>query len=194
MSVAENIAFGRPGATQAEIEQAARDAQAHDFILGFKDGYQTVIGERGVTLSGGQKQRTAIARSLIRNPRILVLDDALSSVDTYTEEEILKRLRVVMKGRTSIIISHRISTVKDCDLIIVLDDGGIADAPVGQLFYGDPGIERGVIPTRWNHISPRVGMVWDPFGDGRTSIRAAAGLVAHLRARHRVAVRRRPGS
>src|SRR5204863_7900936 len=93
----------------------------------FPQAFDTMIGERGITLSGGQKQRTSIARAVMRNPKILILDDALSSVDTYTEEEILKRLRTVMKGRTSIIISHRISTVKEADLIVVLDHGQIVE-------------------------------------------------------------------
>jgi ATP-binding cassette subfamily B multidrug efflux pump len=93
----------------------------------FPKGYQTMLGERGITLSGGQKQRTSIARAVMRDPKILILDDALSAVDTYTEEEILRRLRTVMRGRTSIIISHRISTVKDADQIVVLNEGAIAE-------------------------------------------------------------------
>jgi ATP-binding cassette subfamily B protein len=93
----------------------------------FPKGYETMLGERGITLSGGQKQRTSIARAVMRNPKILILDDALSAVDTFTEEEILKRLRTVMNNRTSIIISHRISTVKEADLIIVLNNGMISE-------------------------------------------------------------------
>jgi ATP-binding cassette subfamily B protein len=96
-------------------------------VTEFPQAFDTMIGERGITLSGGQKQRTSIARAVMRNPKILILDDALSSVDTYTEEEILKQLRNVMKGRTSIIISHRISTVKEADLIVVLDHGQIVE-------------------------------------------------------------------
>jgi ATP-binding cassette subfamily B multidrug efflux pump len=105
----------------AEISQIAED------VLEFPNQYETMIGERGITLSGGQKQRTSIARALIRQPRILILDDCLSAVDTYTEEAILRRLRTYMKGRTSIIISHRISTVKDADFIIVIDKGQIVE-------------------------------------------------------------------
>ena len=96
-------------------------------MAGFPKGYDTMVGERGLTLSGGQKQRTAIARAVITDPRILVLDDALSAVDTYTEEEILSRLRVVMRQRTSFIVSHRISTVRDADQILVLDAGRIVE-------------------------------------------------------------------
>jgi ATP-binding cassette, subfamily B, multidrug efflux pump len=96
-------------------------------VQGFPQGYATVLGERGITLSGGQKQRTAIARAVIRRPKILILDDALSAVDTYTEEKILSRLRGVMRGRTSLIVSHRISTVKDADVICVLDHGRIVE-------------------------------------------------------------------
>ncbi len=106
---------------------AAEIAGLTEDIEGFPDGFETLVGERGITLSGGQKQRTAIARAVIRQPKILILDDALSSVDTYTEEKILARLRGVMRDRTSIIISHRISTVREADLICVLDEGRIIE-------------------------------------------------------------------
>ncbi|HSF24213.1 MAG TPA: ABC transporter ATP-binding protein [Blastocatellia bacterium] len=126
-TIAENIAFGVEHATQEEIERAAVEAGIAEDVLEFPKGYQTLVGERGITLSGGQKQRTAIARALIRRPKILILDDSLSSVDTYTEEEILGHLRRIMRGRTSLIVSHRVSTVKDADLIVVLEDGRIAE-------------------------------------------------------------------
>jgi ATP-binding cassette subfamily B protein len=126
-SLTENIRYGTDDGTKEHVQQAAEISQiAHD-VLEFPNQFETMIGERGITLSGGQKQRTSIARALIRQPRILILDDCLSAVDTYTEEEILRRLRLFMKGRTSIIISHRISTVKDADLIIVLDKGRIVE-------------------------------------------------------------------
>lgn len=126
-TIAENIAFGVEHATAEEIERAATEAGIAEDILEFPEGFATFVGERGITLSGGQKQRTAIARALIRRPRILILDDALSSVDTYTEEKILGHLRRIMRGRTSLIVSHRVSTVKDADLIVVLEDGRIAE-------------------------------------------------------------------
>lgn len=126
-TVAGNIAFGVETATREEIERAALEAGIAEDILEFPQSYETLVGERGITLSGGQKQRTAIARALIRRPKILILDDALSSVDTYTEEKILAHLRRIMRGRTSLIVSHRVSTVKDADLIIVLEDGRIAE-------------------------------------------------------------------
>jgi ATP-binding cassette subfamily B multidrug efflux pump len=126
-TIAENIAFGVEHATAEEIERAATEAGIAEDILEFPDGFETLVGERGITLSGGQKQRTAIARGLIRRPRILILDDALSSVDTYTEEKILGHLRRIMRGRTSLIVSHRVSTVKDADVIVVLEDGRIAE-------------------------------------------------------------------
>ena len=126
-TIRENIAFGVPDATDDEVRSAADGASIAKDIEGFPDKYATVVGERGITLSGGQKQRTAIARALIRNPRILVLDDALSSVDTYTEEKILDHLRDVMQGRTTIFISHRVSTVKNADRIAVLHDGRIVE-------------------------------------------------------------------
>jgi ATP-binding cassette subfamily B protein len=109
------------------VKWAASVARLDKDIGGFPAGYGTLVGERGITLSGGQKQRTALARALMTDPRILVLDDALSAVDTYTEEEILARLRGVMRERTSIIVSHRVSTVRDADLILVLADGRIVE-------------------------------------------------------------------
>jgi len=109
-------------------------------VAEFPKQYDTLLGERGITLSGGQKQRTSIARAVMRQPKILILDDALSAVDTYTEEEILKRLRGVMKGRTSILISHRISTVKDADMIVVLHEGRIVERGVHDSLVAQGGI------------------------------------------------------
>lgn len=126
-TIAENIAFGRPDATAPEVLEAATTAHIAAEILEFPQGFQTTVGERGITLSGGQKQRTAIARALVRNPRILILDDALASVDTYTEEKILSGLREAMRGRTTIFISHRISTARNADRIAVLVAGRIAE-------------------------------------------------------------------
>lgn len=126
-TIADNIRYGSVDAKEDALFHAAESAQIGKDIVDFPRGYDTMLGERGITLSGGQKQRTSIARALIRNPRILILDDALSSVDTLTEENILARLRSVMRDRTSIIISHRISTVKDADNIVVVHDGVIAE-------------------------------------------------------------------
>jgi ATP-binding cassette subfamily B protein len=126
-TVGGNIAFGVPDATDDEIRSAARAASIAADIESFPDQYQTTVGERGITLSGGQKQRTAIARAIIRDPRILILDDALASVDTYTEEKILNHLREVMQGRTTIFISHRVSTVRNADRIAVLHQGRIVE-------------------------------------------------------------------
>jgi ATP-binding cassette, subfamily B, multidrug efflux pump len=125
--IRENIALGVEAATDREIHAAADAANIAADIEGFPERYQTMVGERGITLSGGQKQRTAIARALIRNPRILILDDALSSVDTHTEDKILNHLREVMQGRTTIFISHRVSTVRNADRIAVLHDGKIVE-------------------------------------------------------------------
>lgn len=124
-TIKENIAFGKPDATQEEIEAAARAAAAHEFILTFPDGYETHVGERGVTLSGGQKQRIAIARALLVEPHILILDDSTSSVDLATEAQIQAALDQLMKGRTSFVIAQRISTVMNADQILVLDKGQI---------------------------------------------------------------------
>jgi ATP-binding cassette subfamily B protein len=122
-----NIAYGRPGATQAEVEQAARLAQVHDFVLKLPDGYDTRVGERGLKLSGGEKQRVAIARTLLKDPRILILDEATSALDTRTEQEIQAALRDAARGRTTLVIAHRLSTVVEADEIIVLQDGRIAE-------------------------------------------------------------------
>ena len=126
-SVKGNIAFGVEKAELADVEWAAEIAGLSEDISGFPDRFDALVGERGITLSGGQKQRTAIARAVLREPKILILDDALSSVDTYTEEKILGQLRGVMRDRTSVIVSHRISTVRDADMICVLDDGRIVE-------------------------------------------------------------------
>jgi ATP-binding cassette subfamily B protein len=125
-TVRENIAFGAPDVTDEDIERAARLAQAHEFIANLPDGLDTVIGERGITLSGGQRQRLAIARALVMNPRILILDDATASVDATTEARIRLGLREAMKGRTTIIIAHRLSTIALADELIVLDAGRVA--------------------------------------------------------------------
>jgi ATP-binding cassette subfamily B protein len=126
-TIEDNIAFGVVGATRREVEDAARQAGIDRDIGDFPRGYETLVGERGITLSGGQKQRTAIARALLRRPRILILDDALSAVDTETEERILHRLRTIMRDRTCLIVSHRVSTVKEADRIVVLEQGRIAE-------------------------------------------------------------------
>jgi ATP-binding cassette subfamily B protein len=138
-SVAENIAYGRPSATREEIERAAERAQAAGFIAELPDGFDTRVGERGLTLSGGQRQRVAIARALLADPRILVLDDATSSVDASTEQAIKDALREVMAGRTTFVIAHRLSTIALADDIVVLEDGTIvARGTHGQLLERSP--------------------------------------------------------
>jgi len=126
-TVRDNIAYGRDGASDAEIEQAARDANAHDFIMSFPDGYATRIGERGTKLSGGQKQRVALARALIANPRVLILDEATSNLDAESEAAVQAALSRVRAQRTTIIVAHRLSTVRDADRIIVIDDARIVE-------------------------------------------------------------------
>lgn len=127
-TIRENLAYGRPDASEEEIIAAAKAAQAHDFIMELPDGYDTVVGERGVTLSGGQRQRIAIGRALLMNPRILILDDSTSSVDTHTEHLIQKALSTLMEERTTLIIAQRLSTVKKADLILVMDNGRIVES------------------------------------------------------------------
>jgi ATP-binding cassette subfamily B protein len=122
-----NIAYGRPGATQDAIEHAARLAQVHDFVMRLPEGYATRVGERGLKLSGGEKQRVAIARTILKDPRVLILDEATSALDTGTEQEIQSALRAAARHRTTITIAHRLSTVVDADEILVLDQGQVVE-------------------------------------------------------------------
>ena len=141
-TIRENIAYGRPGATEEEIIAAAKAAQAHEFIMRMPQGYDTVVGERGVTLSGGQRQRIAIARALLMDPRILILDDATSSVDTETEHLILQALFRLMQDRTTFIIAQRVATVKHADLILVMDGGRIVQMGTHEELIRQPGLYR----------------------------------------------------
>ena len=138
-TIRENILFGVQNGDGESMQAAATIARVKEEIEGFSERYETLLGERGINLSGGQKQRTAIARAIVRQPSILILDDALSSVDTYTEDEILRGLRGVMRERTSLIISHRVSTVRDADLIIVLKDGSIVEKGTHELLMQKDG-------------------------------------------------------
>ena len=127
MSIRENIAFSVYNCSEEDIISASKSAQLHDDVMAFDKKYDTIVGERGITLSGGQKQRTALARAIVRQPQILILDDSFSAVDTVTESKILQSMKDIMKNRTTIIIAHRITSVKHCDEIIVLDDGQIVE-------------------------------------------------------------------
>jgi ATP-binding cassette subfamily B protein len=142
MPVAENIAYGRPNATREQVIAAAKAAQAHGFIERMPEGYDTVIGERGVTLSGGQKQRLAIARALLIDPRILILDDSTASVDSDTEHEIQKALRTLMANRTTLVIAQRLTTVRDADQILVFEDGRITQRGRHEELLAEEGFYR----------------------------------------------------
>jgi ATP-binding cassette subfamily B protein len=126
-SIAENIAYGRPGAGQAEIEAAARRANAHEFITGFPEGYETLVGERGIKVSGGQRQRIAIARALLKDPSILILDEATSALDSESERLVQRALEELMRGRTCFVIAHRLSTIRSANAIVVLRDGAVGE-------------------------------------------------------------------
>jgi ATP-binding cassette subfamily B protein len=144
-SIRDNIAYGVTGeVSQDAIEAAAEAAAIHDIIVGFPEGYDTVVGEKGVTLSGGQRQRVAIARALLKDPRILVLDDATSSVDTETEEQIQMALSRLMEGRTTFLVAHRIQTVMDADLIVVLDKGHVVQIGTHAELVGVEGLYRDI--------------------------------------------------
>jgi len=127
-TIRENIAYGKPDATLEEIESAAEKAYAHDFIKGFPEGYETLVGERGIKLSGGQRQRIAIARAILKDPVILILDEATSSLDSASESLVQHALENLMKNRTSFVIAHRLSTIRNADQIIVLDKGLVKEA------------------------------------------------------------------
>jgi ABC-type transport system involved in Fe-S cluster assembly fused permease/ATPase subunit len=135
-----NIGYGRIGASQAEIEHAATLAQVHQFVIGLPEGYDTRVGERGLKLSGGEKQRVAIARTILKNPRVLVLDEATSALDTHTEQEIQSALRTVAADRTTLVIAHRLSTVVDADEILVLVDGLVAERGTHRDLLAEGGV------------------------------------------------------
>ena len=148
-SIRDNITYGvHREVTQEEVEQAAREAAIHDVILTFTNGYDTLVGERGVTLSGGQKQRIAIARTLLINPRILILDDSTSSVDMETEMQIREALDKLMKNRTTFIIAHRIQSIMDADLILVFDQGRIIQSGTHAELLSQPGAYQEIYEIR----------------------------------------------
>ena len=148
-SIADNIAFGRPQATRDEITAAAKLAWIHDFIMTLPKGYDTLLGERGVNLSGGQRQRLTIARALLTDPRILILDDSLSFVDANTEREIQNAIDEAMKGRTCFIIAQRLSTIKNADKIMVLDNGEIIEFGTHRQLLAQNGVYRRIYETQF---------------------------------------------
>jgi ABC transporter fused permease/ATP-binding protein len=161
-SIAENIAYGKPGASAEEIEQAARQANAHMFIEGFPEGYATLVGDRGIKLSGGQRQRVAIARAILKNPAILILDEATSALDSESERLIQEALESLMRGRTSFIIAHRLSTVRHADRIVVLADGRVVESGThSELDAVEGGVYRRLAALQFVKLmaTPRIDLV-----------------------------------
>jgi ATP-binding cassette subfamily B multidrug efflux pump len=149
-SIESNIGFGADDISKEDIIQAAKDADLYENILEFPKGFETMLGERGITLSGGQKQRASIARAIVRNPKILILDDSLSAVDTNTENTILNSLARIMEGRTSVIISHRVSSAKLADKIIVLDEGKIIEQGTNESLLAANGVYKELYEKQLN--------------------------------------------
>ncbi len=148
-SIAENIRYGRPTARQAEVEAAARAANAHDFVVGFSEGYETMVGERGVRLSGGQKQRIAIARAVLKDPEVLVLDEATSALDAESEHLVKEALERLMKQRTTLVIAHRLSTVRNADRVVVIDEGRVVQEGTHDDLVARDGIYRRLVERQF---------------------------------------------
>jgi ATP-binding cassette subfamily B protein len=153
-TIKDNVSFSRPDASMDEIMDAAKHARIHDFIMSLPEGYNTIVGERGVTLSGGQRQRITIARALLVKPKILILDDALSFVDAKTEKEIQEALEEAMKGKTSFIIAQRLSTIKNADKIMILDNGEIAEFGTHKELMARSQVYRRIYETQFVQSAP----------------------------------------
>ena len=152
-TIRENIAYGDPDATDEQIAEAAKKANAHDFVSAFPEGYQTIVGERGIKLSGGQRQRIAIARAILKDPVILILDEATSSVDTRTEARIQKALLRLMKGRTSFVIAHRLSTIREATHILVIKDGAIIERGTHDQLLGQHGFYEHLYRSQFRGVA-----------------------------------------
>ena len=150
-SIKENIAYGKLDASEQEIEEAAKKANALNFINDFPEKMETLVGERGIQLSGGQRQRIAIARALLKNPSILILDEATSALDSESEKLVQEAMDVLMKGRTSIVIAHRLSTIKNADCILVLENGQIIEQGTHQELQKNEGLYKQLSDMQFNH-------------------------------------------
>jgi ABC-type multidrug transport system fused ATPase/permease subunit len=147
-SIRENLKLGKPDATDAEIEEAARQANAHDFIMAFPEGYDTLVGERGMQLSGGQRQRISIARALLKNSPVLILDEATSHLDAVNEQQVRQALERLIQGRTTLVIAHRLSTIRDADQIAVLDRGRVVEQGNHQELLARQGLYAQLVSTQ----------------------------------------------
>jgi len=152
VSISENVKYGNREATDDQVEAACRAADLHDFVVGLPEGYETMIGEHGIKLSGGQKQRLALARALITDPSVLILDDVTSALDGETEHRVQEALKEVMKGRTTFIIAHRLSSVVEADRIVVIEEGQIVDIGPHSVLVDRPGIYRELYQEQFKSV------------------------------------------
>ena len=178
-SIRENLRLGRQNASDTEIEEAARQANAHEFVMSFPDGYDTLVGERGMQLSGGQRQRVSIARALLKNSPVLVLDEATSHLDAVNEQQVRHALERLMQGRTTLVIAHRLSTIRGADRIVVLDEGHLVEQGNHQELLGQHGLYAQLVSTQLVGVNSETSVHDDGHDKPASSPESWHGLADH---------------